>query len=34
MSNKPKPRIGESITLGRTVPTPSNTLKPTGKPKK
>ena len=34
MSNKPKPSIGDSITLGRPVPTPSNTLKPTGKPKK
>lgn len=34
MKNKPKPKTGQTITLGRPVPTPSNSLKPiTGKPK-
>lgn len=35
MSNKPKPKTtGVKINFGRTTPTPSNTLKPTTKPKK
>lgn len=34
MSNTPKPKTGHTITLGRPIPTPSNSLKPTSKPKK
>lgn len=33
MSNKPK-TPGTSVNLGRPVPTPSNSLKPSTKPKK
>ena len=35
MSNKPKPKVGQTITLGRPNVAPSNSLKPsTPKPPK
>lgn len=34
MSNKPKPKTSQSVTLGRPNLTPNNSLKPSGKPKK
>lgn len=34
MGNKPKPKTGQTVNLGRTTPAPSNSLKQSIKPKK